>query len=99
MAKSLYRLLLENDYNLLQEDNSLIYLEGEVTYYTVVKKPFGGIYTNVLKEIAGFPLYGSAIYGLSRYGTTNNYITVSKPTGSSYTQVAKPTIWANFLHQ
>lgn len=58
--------------------------------YTYIAKPTGTNYTNVNKAFADISLYGSAIYGLSKYGIQNNYTNINKPTGSSYTLVPKP---------
>lgn len=63
-----------------------------MTAYTNVPKPTGANYTNVSKSVADYPQYGSAIYGISHYGVTDEYTRTAKPTGTPYINVPKPTI-------
>ena len=58
--------------------------------YTNIPKPVGTAYTNVNKAASDFSIYGSAIYGTSKYGVTNNYTGIAKPTGTAYTNIPKP---------
>lgn len=59
--------------------------------YTNISKPTGTPYTNINKAPTEIALYGSAIYGVSRYGVVSNYTNVSKPVGTPYTNISKPT--------
>lgn len=59
--------------------------------YTNVPKPTGTPYTNIPRSVTDYPQYGTAIYGISRYGVNNQYTTVGKPTGTPYTNINKPT--------
>ncbi len=49
--------------------------------WTNVSKPTGTSYTKINKAPTEIPLYGSAVYGISKYGQVNNYTNISKPTG------------------
>lgn len=51
--------------------------------YTNVPKPTGTPYTNVPINTIDYPQYGYAIYGVSKYGLTNEYTNISKPTGGT----------------
>lgn len=53
--------------------------------YINIPKPTGSNYSKVSKSLTDYPQYGSAIYGLSKYGITNDYTNIPKPTGASTT--------------
>ncbi len=53
-----------------------------VTTYTKIPKASGTAYTGIV-NVNGASKYGFAIYGLSTYGATTNYINVAKPAGDS----------------
>lgn len=59
--------------------------------YTNISKPTGTNYTNIQKAPTTMPLYGSAIYGVSRYGLIDDYVNIAKPTTTNYTNIPKPT--------
>lgn len=56
-----------------------------------IAKPNTRNWTNLSKDVTNLALYGSAIYGVSKYGRVNAYTNVPKPTGSSWTNIAKPS--------
>lgn len=62
-----------------------------MTVYTNIPKPTDSTYVNINKAFSDISLYGSAIYGTSKYGVINNYTSIAKPSSSSYINVSKPT--------
>lgn len=59
--------------------------------YTNIPKPSAQSYTKINKSPSNIPLYGSAIYGISKYGQTSSYTNIAKPVIPNYTKVVKPT--------
>jgi len=60
--------------------------------YTNIPKPTNNTYVNVNKAFSDISLYGSAIYGTSKYGIINNYTAIPKPIGSGLNIKAGMTI-------
>ena len=59
--------------------------------YINIPKPTDATYVNINKAFNDQSLYGSAIYGLSKYGVQQNYTNIAKPSAGSYTNIPKPT--------
>lgn len=58
--------------------------------YTKILKPTTTNYSKVSKDLVNFPQYGIAVYGTSKYGQGSPYTTISRPVGTTYTNIAKP---------
>lgn len=58
--------------------------------WTNIHKPNSRNYTKVGRNTTNYPQYGSAIYGVSKYGITDVNVRVPKPTIRNWVNIPKP---------